>query len=100
MSTFKRKTANSWHLKFNKLKSSADEEILSLLPMAGLQNSDTFDWQTFKSETICNFVERFIEEITEAFEQLQSWIKFKIFDPQKLPKPKDQLISYNNKELT
>lgn len=47
-----------------------------------------------------NFVEKFNEEIREVFEQLQSWIKFKTFDPQKLPKPKDQVISYNNEELT
>ena len=49
--------------KFNKLKSSVDEEILSLTPTARLQNSDTFDWQTLKSETFCELTERLIKEI-------------------------------------
>ena len=85
---------------FNELKNSANEEILSLPATAKLQNSDTVDWQTFKSETFCNFVERLIKGIEKTLEQFQFWIKFEIFDPRKLPKSKDQLISYGNEELT
>ena len=45
------------------------------------------------------FVDAFIDEINEAFEQLQFWVKLTIFDPRKLPKAKKILKNYGNEEL-
>ena len=46
------------------------------------------------------FVGAFIAEINEAFEQLQFWVNFTIFDPRKLPKAKEELKRYGNEELS
>ena len=46
------------------------------------------------------FVDAFIEEINEAFEQLQFWLNFIIFDPRKLPRAKEELKIYGNKKLS
>ena len=40
-----------------------------------------------------------IEEIKEAFEQFEFWLNFEIFDPQKLPQSKSDLMSYRNEQL-
>ena len=50
--------------------------------------------------TFYPFVDAFIEEINEAFEQLQFWVNFIIFDPRKLPKAKEELKIYGNKKLS
>ena len=47
-----------------------------------------------------SFVDAFIEEINEAFGQFQFWINFSILDPRKLPKAKEELKMYGNKELS
>ena len=46
------------------------------------------------------FIDAFIEEINEAFEQFQFWVNFSIPDPRKLPKAKEELKMYGNKELS
>ena len=45
------------------------------------------------------FVDAFIEEINEDFEQLQFWVNFTNFDPRKIPKAKEELKMYDNEEL-
>ena len=45
------------------------------------------------------FVDAFVDEINEAFEELQFWVKLTIFDPRKLPKAKKILKNYGNEEL-
>ena len=43
-----------------------------------------------------SFIESFIAELKKAFQQLDFWLNFVIFDPQKLP---DNLDNYVNEEL-
>ena len=45
------------------------------------------------------FTERFTEEITEAFKQLDFWLSFVIFDPRKLPTDKEDFTEYGMSEL-
>ena len=46
------------------------------------------------------FVDAFIEEINEAFEQLQFWVNFIIFDQRKLPRAKEELKIHGNKKFS
>lgn len=85
--------------KFNELKNVADEQIQSLPPAARLRGSDSFVWETFKTESFYPFIDRMIEEIKEAFEQFEFWLNFEIFDPRKLPQSKSDLMSYGNEQL-
>ena len=82
--------------KFTELKNFAEEEILSLTVSAKvLHHTDQFDWESFMNAAYHPFVDAFIEEINEAFEQLQFWVNFTIFDPRKLPKAKEKLKMYD-----
>ena len=45
------------------------------------------------------FIDAFIEEMNEAFEQFQFWVNFTIFDQRKLPKAKEGLKRNGNKEF-
>ena len=85
--------------KFNELKNVANEQIQSLPPAARLRGSDSFIWETFKTESFCPFIDRMIEEIKEDFKQFEFWLNFEIFDPLKLPQSKSDLMSYGNEQL-
>ena len=86
--------------KLRELKNIAEEEILSLPVLARLCHTDQFNWESFINVTFDPFVDAFIEEMNEAFEQFQFWENFTIFDLRKLPKAKEELKRYGNKELS
>ena len=52
---------------------------------ANLCNTNQFDFGSFIQNRCKVFIKRFTEEITEAFEQLDFWLSFIIFDLSKLP---------------
>ena len=86
--------------KFEELRNSAEEEILTLPVTARVRSADNFCWESFMTKTFYPFIDRFIEEIKDAFSQLEFWVNFEIFDPRKLPSLKENLAPYGQKELT
>ena len=78
---------------------TAEEQMLSLPPSANLQNSDKFSFEKFHNETYPCFIMQFIEEIKEAFIQLDFWLAFSIFDPCKLPENLEVEDSYGEEEI-
>ena len=56
--------------KLRELKNLAEEEILSLPVLARVCYTDQFNLEWFMNATFDPFVDAFIEEINEAFEQL------------------------------
>ena len=86
--------------KLRELKNLAEEEILSLPVSARVRRTNQFNWESFMNETFHPCVAAFIEEIKEAFEQLQFRVNFTIFDPRKLLKAKEELKMCGNKELS
>ena len=71
-----------------------------MLVSAKVRHTDQFNWESFMNAIFHPFVDAFIEEINEAFEQFQFWVNFSILDPRKLPKAKEELKMYGNKELS
>jgi hypothetical protein len=61
--------------------------------------SRPFDFENFRARIYEPFVEQFIGEIKEAFQQMEFWHKFGIFDPRKLPSSTEELEMYGNEEL-
>ena len=66
-------------------KQSAENEILNLPLTANIGNSDSFVWETFFIDIFLDSMNRFIEEIKEAFSQDNFWSNFSIHDPKELP---------------
>ena len=66
---------------------------------ANLRNTNQFDFDSFIQRTYMLFIARFTEEITEAFEQLDFWLFFVIFDPRKLPPDEENFTEYSMSEL-
>ena len=85
--------------KFSYLQEIAAEETLSLPPSSNLRNACKFSFERFRDKTFPSFINRFIEEIKEAFKQLDFWLSFCIFDPRKLPADLEHLDSYREYEL-
>ena len=84
--------------KFEKMISDAQTEILSSplsLRLCG-KNSSSFSFAEFEKNVYLPFIESFIAELKEAFQELDFWLNFVIFDPRKLP---DDLDNYGNEEL-
>ena len=61
--------------------------------------NQSFTWITFEKDVYNKFIGRFIEEVDGAFEQLESWLNFVVFDPRKLPDDKAELNEYGNLEI-
>ena len=85
--------------KLRELKNIVQEEILSLPVLARICHTDQFNWESFMNATFDPFIDAFIEEMNEAFEQFQFWVNFTIFDQRKLPKAKEGLKRNGNKEF-
>ena len=85
--------------KFNELKTLANDEVLNMPPSANLCNTNQFDFDSFIQSTYMLFSERFTEEITEAFEQLDFWLSFVIFNPRKFPRDEEDFTKYGMSEL-
>lgn len=80
-------------------KQSSENEILNLPLTANIGNSDSFVWETFFIDIFHDSMNRFIEEIKEAFSQDNFWSNFSIHDPKELPKGVDALESCDQREL-
>lgn len=80
-------------------KQSAENEILNLPLTANIGNSDSFVWETFFIDIFHDSMNRFIEEIKEAFSQDNFWSNFSIHDSKELPKGVDALESCDQREL-
>ena len=85
--------------KFLEMQMTAEEEMLSLPPSANLRNSVKFSFEKFRSETYPRFITRFIEEIKEAFTQLDFWLAFSVFDPRKFRQNLEVEDSYGEEEI-
>ena len=85
--------------KFNELKTLANNEVLNMPPSANLCNANQFDFDSFIQITYMLFIERFTEEITEAFEQLDFSLSFVIFGSGKLPTDEEDFTEYGMSEL-
>ena len=78
----------------------AREQMLSLPPSSRLRSADeNFEWERFAADVFQRFVLAFIEELDNAFGQLEFWMSFAIFDPRKLPERKEEIINYGKNEL-
>lgn len=85
--------------KFDELKRKASEQTGSLPPSANLRKSGTFKWDDFEKNVYSKFVRSFKAEIDGAFDQLQFWLKFIVFDPRKLPETMEDLDDYGRSEI-
>ena len=84
---------------FARLKTLAKDEALSMPPSANLRSSNQFDFNSFIENTYLPFIERFTSEINDAFEQLDFWLCFVIFDPRKPPKNTEDFNEYGICEI-
>ena len=76
------------------------QQTLSLLPSARLWSANTsFGWEYYVTDVFEKFLSTFIEQLDVAFEQIEFWMAFDIFDPCKLPEKKEDLIQYSNNGL-
>ena len=69
------------------------------LPPSSRTRSRPFDFDEFEAEVFLPFVNRFSEEVKEAFKQLDFWLSFVVFDPRKLPETKAELSTYGGEEI-
>ena len=75
------------------------QQTLSLPPSARLWCADTsFGWEHV-TDVFKKLLSAFIEQLDVAFEQIEFWMAFDIFDPCKLPEKKEDLIQYSNNGL-
>lgn len=74
--------------KYNNMLLKAKDQALNLPSSARLRSAQNFEWENFSEEVYSQFVSRFVEEIDNAFEQLEFWMAFEIFDARKLPEKK------------
>ena len=58
-----------------------------------------FGWEHYVTDVFEKFLSAFIEQSDVAFEQIEFWMAFDIFDPLKLPEKKEDLIQYGNNKL-
>ena len=80
---------------FNDTVCKAQQQMLSLPPSARLRSADTsFRWEHY----VADVFEK-LEQLDTAFEQVEFWIVFGIFNPRKLPEKKENLIQYGGNEL-
>ena len=84
--------------KFKKMISDVQTGILSSPPSSRLRgkNSSSFSFDEFEKNVFLPFIELFIAELKEAFQQLDFWLNVVIFDTRKLP---NDLQNYGNEEL-
>ena len=76
------------------------QQTLSLPPSARLWCADTsFGWEHYVTDVFKKLLSAFIEQLDVAFEQIEFWMAFDIFDPRKLPEKKEDLIQYSDNEL-
>ena len=66
---------------------------------ANVHNTTQFDSGSFIQNRYKLFIKRFPEEITEAFEQLDFWLSFIIFNPSKIPMDAEDFTEYGVPEL-
>ena len=86
--------------KYDQLKKIADEEITSLPISARLRTgSANFSFNNFQVQTYYPFVDSFIEEINEAFKQLDFWYRLRILDHRNLPTDQEDLSAYGDEDL-
>ena len=77
--------------KMRELKNLSEEKNLPLPVSVRVFHTDQFNWETFMNSTFYPLVDAFVEEINEAFEQLQFRVNFTIFDPITFQKAKEEL---------
>ena len=77
----------------------AEEETMSLPPSANSRNLLQFSFNKFLTETYSPFVTRFIEEVKDAFKQLDFWLSFTVLDPRKLPEDVNGEEEYGEAEI-
>ena len=84
--------------KIVKVISDVQTEVLFLPPSTHLHGKNylSFSFDEFEKNVYLPFIELFIAKLKEAFQQLDFWLNFVIFDPQKLP---DDLDNYGNDEV-
>ena len=84
---------------FDDMVCKTQQQTLSLPPSARLRSADTsLGWEHYVTAVFKKFLSEFIVQLDVAFEQLEFWMAFDIFDPRKLPEKKD-LIQYGNNKL-
>ena len=85
---------------FDDMACKAQQQTLSLPPSVRLGSADTsFRWEHYVTDVFEKLLSGFIEQLDVAFEQVEFWMAFGIFDPRKLPEKKEDLIQYANNEL-
>ena len=85
---------------FDDMACKAQQQTLSLPPSVRLWSADTsFRWEHYVTDVFKKLLSGFIEQLDVAFEQVEFWMAFGIFDPRKLPEKKEDLIQYANNEL-
>ena len=85
---------------FDDMVCKAQQQTLSLSPSARLWSANTsFGWEYYVTDVFEKFLSTFIEQLDVAFEQIEFWMAFDIFDPRKLPEKKEELIQYGNNRL-
>ena len=79
---------------FNKMYSQATEQ-LPLLPPLTSSRQEPFNFTSFQKNTCTNFISAFEDELEKAFEPINFWKCFLVFDPHGLIK----ITAYGNHEL-
>ena len=75
-------------------------EIQSLPPSTRTHTSSRpFAFEEFEENIYRPFLDRFVDEVKEAFNQLDFCLGFVVFDPRKLPQKKDALNNYGITEI-
>ena len=96
----KSKTTQKWLTRetFDRLQNMTREEIINLPPASRLRETE-FAWEDFESTVFFPFIHDFTSEIKKAFTNIQFCILLPTFDPRMLPLTKDELTSYDTREL-